>query len=516
MSTVQTKLKQLTVATTIAGFQFALPAIAADSTNTPPDNGSNSSASQAAEIEALKNEVQALAQKVDELEHQQQTPQAAPAASTSPSVADLDQKVRILERQREIDQENAAAVAKAQPKISLGQNGFTFSTADTNFVATFHGLVQMDSRTFFANPKLPTGTDGFLLRRARPIFSGTVFKDFDFNFTPEFGGSTVQIVDAYLNYRYDSLIQLELGKFKPPVGLEALQNEQYTSFNERSLVSDLLPYRDIGAELHGDLGGGILSYAAGIFNGSPDLNTTTVNTALNNGKAFDGRVFTQPFKGSSVIPLQGLGFGVAGTYQHDDHLTTELTPGYVTDGQEKFFTYGSNVFADGTHWRISPQGYYYYGPFSLLGEYAVSAQRVNGGTVTGAKPVTLENTAWEIDGGWVLTGEDAGYNGVTPLHPFSLHNGNWGAFQIVARYANLDVDNDAFHDGFASASTTGTFAASAAEARAWSVGLNWYLNRNVRVSTSFSRTDFTGGKGTGASVTAQPENVLFTRVQLAF
>ena len=61
MSTVQTKLKQLTVATTIAGLQFALPAIAADSTNTPPDNGSNSSASQAAEIEALKNEVQALA-----------------------------------------------------------------------------------------------------------------------------------------------------------------------------------------------------------------------------------------------------------------------------------------------------------------------------------------------------------------------------------------------------------------------------------------------------------------------
>jgi phosphate-selective porin OprO/OprP len=211
-----------------------------------------------------------------------------------------------------------------------------------------------------------------------------------------------------------------------------------------------------------------------------------------------------------------LGFGVAGTYEHDDHLTTELTPGYVTDGQEKFFTYGSNVFADGTHWRISPQGYYYYGPFSLLGEYAVSAQRVNGGTVTGAKPVTLENTAWEIDGGWVLTGEDAGYNGVTPLHPFSLHDGNWGAFQIVARYANLDVDHNAFTDGFASASTTGTFAASAAEARAWSVGLNWYLNRNVRVGTSFSRTDFSGGKGTGATVTAQPENVLFTRVQLAF
>ena len=107
MSTVQTKLKQLAVAT-VAGFQLTLPATAADSTNTPPDNGSGSNASQAAEIEALKQEIQALAQKVDALEHQQQTPPAAPAAPSSPSVADLDQKVRILERQREIDQENAA------------------------------------------------------------------------------------------------------------------------------------------------------------------------------------------------------------------------------------------------------------------------------------------------------------------------------------------------------------------------------------------------------------------------
>ena len=63
-------------------------------------------------------------------------------------------------------------------------------------------------------------------------------------------------------------------------------------------------------------------------------------------------------------------------------------------------------------------------------------------------------------------------------------------------------------------------ATSANSASAWSVGLNWYLNRNVLVKTSFSRTTFSGGGGAGvgapAIVTRQPENVLFTRVQLAF
>jgi len=83
---------------------------------------------------------------------------------------------------------------------------------------------------------------------------------------------------------------------------------------------------------------------------------------------------------------------------------------------------------------------------------------------------------------------------------------------LVARYAVLDVDDDTF-PLFANP------AASASEAKAWSVGLNWWLNKNVRLLTSFSHTDFEGG-GTGATapgtVTHQPENVLFTRVQLAF
>ena len=55
-----------------------------------------------------------------------------------------------------------------------------------------------------------------------------------------------------------------------------------------------------------------------------------------------------------------------------------------------------------------------------------------------------------------------------------------------------------------------------ADARAWSVGLNWYLNRNIRVNASYSHTSFTGGHGPTATVTAYPENVLFTRIQLSF
>ena len=451
-----TKLKQLTVAAVaaVAGAHFTLPALAADDTNTPPAqpgvpayaaDASGGNSADAAEIRALKQEVDVLVQKVNALE-QERSPQ-----QQTNQIQALDQQVRILQRERENDKDDAAALAKTQPKVSLGENGFSFSSANSNFVATLHGLIQADSRTFFADDKI-NGNDGFLLRRARPIFTGTVFHDFDFNFTPEFGGNvgTVQILDAYVNYHYNAALQLEAGKFKSPVGLEQLQPDYVTYFNERSILNNLIPNRDIGLELHGDLLAGAVSYAAGVFDGAPDYIGTTVNADADNDKAFAGRLFVQPFRPTNILPLQGLGFGVGGSYEVD-----------------------------------------------------------RGGTVTGAKQEEVQNTAWEVSAGWVLTGEDASYNGVTPRNPFNLHSGQWGAWQVVGRYGELNVDHDAFTDGFA-------LPGSASEANVWSAGLNWYLNKNIRVNASFSRTIFSLYKNESVPVTHNSENVLFTRVQLAF
>lgn len=492
------KLKPLTI-TALAGAQFAVSAYAAD---TPAANPT-----EADEIAALKKEIQALEQKVNSLE-QHQNPPAAPPPSAQ--VDALDQKVQILERERQDDQDAAATLAKSQPKFSLTQNGFSFSSADSNFVAQLHGIIQLDSRSFFQDGG-NNGTDGFLLRRARPVFTGTVFRDFDFNFTPDFGGSTVQIFDAFLNYHYNQALQLEAGKFKAPIGLEALQADRDILFNERALATDLVPNRDLGVELHGDLLGGAISYAAGLFNGDTDYNGTTVNTPLQDDKAGEGRLLFQPWKNTSVNALSGLGFGVAGSYlanHPQTNSTTGLTPGYTTDGQQKFFTYNAGVNASGQGWRLSPQGYYFYGPLGIQGEYVISDQRVS----LAKKSADLQNTAWEATGSWVLTGEDASYNGVTPLHPFDPHIGQWGALQVVARYAQLEVDGNTFKDGFASS------AKSADGADVWSVGLNWYLNRDIRADVSFSHTTFDGftGKAAPGVVQAQAENVLFTRFQIAF
>jgi phosphate-selective porin OprO/OprP len=509
LKTEKMKLNKIWLAT-ILGAQLAFTSLAADSTT---------DTNRDADIEALKQQLRELSQKVETLESQRATEQQAATNIANAQVQELDQKVRVLAREREIDQETAAAAAKTQPKLVVGPSGFSAISADSNFVFSLHGVVQVDSRTFFDDSEIKKN-DGFLLRRARPIFSGTLYRDFDFKFTPDFGGSTVQIFDAYGNYRYEPWLQLRAGKFKTPEGLEQLQEDVNTSFNERSLVTDLVPNRDVGLQFWGDIDGGVLSYAAGIFNGVGDAQNSS-NAAFENEVEFAGRLFTQPFKSSDISALQGFGFGVAGTSENGTSSASDLPSttggtlaGYTTDGQQQFFAYNpttGTVVANGEHWRLSPQGYYYYGPLSLLGEYAISDQGVRN-TATAAEAY-LHNTAWEISGGWVLTGENASFNGVTPLHPFDPHNGQWGALQVVARYEELNIDNAAF-PVFANPAT------SASGAQAWSAGLNWYLNKNIRVNASFSHTTFTGGGGAGttapAITTRQPENVFFTRVQLGF
>ena len=521
------KLNQL-IPVSFAGLLFFFPAWADDSAatnSTGPAPVAPAGSAEAAEIDALKREVQELEQKVKALEQEHAQSQAAAASTNQAQIQALDQKVRILSRQRELDQESATALAKTQPRLSLGANGFSLSSADTNFVIGIHGVVQVDSRTFQDNNNIP-GNSSILLRRARPIISGTVYHDFDFLFVPDFGNGTPgagssatapSIYDAYVNYRYSPAIQLQAGKFKAPVGLEQLQADIYTAFNERSLVTDLVPNRDLGFELHGDIAGGVLSYAAGIFNGVGDARNTS-NTSFQDNREFDGRLFLQPFKQSDLTALRNFGVGVGGSWGQASitntlglpNTTGGSQPGYFTEGQQQFFAYTNGVVAGNTHWRLSPQGYYYYGPLSLMGEYAISDQYVR----NGIHSANLQNTAWEITGGWVLTGEDATFTGVAPKHPFDPRNGQWGAFQVVGRYSELDIDDDAF-PFFANP------AVSASKAQAWSAGLNWYLNRNIRVNASYTRTTFTGGASSSpgtvpGSVTSHPEEVFFTRVQLAF
>lgn len=396
-----------------------------------------------------------------------------------------------------------AEAPKPGPSLSVGASGFSMRSADTNFTLRIRGLLQLDSRW---SDDEAVG-DSFLVRRARPILEGTVFRDFDFQFTPEFAGSSTSLRDAWLNYRYNDTLEFRVGKMKPPGSLERWQSAANTTFIERSLDSLLWPARDVGVMLHGELwsgdddttkslaAGGLANYAMGIFNGTGDARSGG-NTDFDNDKTVAGRLFIHPFLRTGLKPLQKLGVGISGTYGE-----MEGNPGLPDD-----FEYDGDVTADGLLWRVGPQAYWYWGPFGLLGEYSISSQRLEHETAP-FDSTHAENHAWHVTASWLLTGEDATFRAVAPRKNFDPRAGRWGALQFVARYSYLDIDDGLYPD-FADPAELPTRVEN------WGLGLNWYLNRNIRASFNYNHFDFKGGQSGGIEDIG--ENVFSTRLQLSF
>ena len=442
----------------------------------------------------------------------QQNGGAVPVASDSagkPSlearVDALDQEIRILQRLRELAADSAAAAAKdRQSSTANAKDGFSIKSADNKYSIRFRGYLQSDGRFFPRSEGVPV-VDNLLIRRARPIIEAAVGRYFEFRLMPDFGGTTPTIFDAYWDGKFTPEFTVRAGKFKPPVGLERLQSATDIVFAERGLPTNLVPSRDLGLQISGDISEGLLTYQVGVFNGVPDL--ANGGDDLSDAKDFAARVFVQPFRSGSFRPL-GLGIAASTGFERGSTTSSGL-PSYRTPGQQTLFRYNSsattpanNVYADGKRIRISPQGYYYTGPLGLMGEYVISQNEVT----RAGETAELEHTAWQGVGSYFLTGEKAGFRSPAPKRPFDLKEGGLGAVELIGRYGELSLDEASFP-------VYATLTSSVQKARAWGVGVNWHFTRAVKVGIDYERTTFSGGAATGDR---PAENTVIGRFQTSF
>jgi len=432
-------------------------------------------------------------------------PNTTRTQTTEDRLAELEQNQKVMQRQLEIEREQAAEKAKTAPLVTASaKEGFSLKSPDGEFSLRLRGLLQADSRVVDGrdDPKASDAT--FLLRRARPFFEGTVFKDIDFRIVPDFGEGKAALQDAYLDFKYIPEAKLQVGRYKVPFGIERLQSNADTLFTELALSGNLTPNYDLGITLHSEsLLDGKLSYAVGVFNGAVD--NGSIDSDVDGNKELAARVFATPWKGGGIALLDGLGIGFAATAgdKEGDATRGQYLPSYKTPGQQTFFKYRDDAFADGVSIRYSPQVYYSYGSFGLLAEYIVSSQDVT----RGANSDELQNTGWQVAASYVLTGEAASYKGVVPRKVFNPAANTWGAFEAVARVSQLDVDEDAFP-------TYADPAKYAESAKAWGLGLNWYWNKNVKWMFDYRHTAFDGGETGGRD--REAEDAVLIRAQLAF
>jgi phosphate-selective porin OprO/OprP len=176
--------------------------------------------------------------------------------------------------------------------------------------------------------------------------------------------------------------------------------------------------------------------------------------------------------------------------------------------------------------------------FFLGGEWAeFSADRQCGATVftggvcaaTGATAATLADhptfSGWFVEGTWIITGETkpytpsainnevGGFGNPVPSRPFSLNGNSWGAWELAVRYSSTDLN-------WRAAQTLNTATSQLAGVLGGkediiTLGLNWYLNRNVKFQVNDMIVSVHKGIASNLERDSQDLNVIGMRLQFA-
>lgn len=315
-----------------------------------------------------------------------------------------------------------------------------------------------------------SGDDGVLgediSTNRRKEFGFTLKKKGVYDATAQFDFQSRQWLDVFLRLETKALFGADYGKLrfgysKTPVGFEGITSARAPSFLETALpVQAVFAGRRTGIDWALERPNYILNFG---YYFSQDLQGD------NDGTMIGGRFAWTPVKADGHV----LHLGVAGSVEDPDDFTNGkgqhlepasrvrarpeagLTPVRLVDS-------GSLTKVD-TITRTGLEGLWINGPWSIQGEYlSVDVQR------DGFQDYTADG--FYVFGSWVLTGESRPYSGgnVNNIKP----KGDWGAWELLARYSTLDLNDGGVYGG---------------KEHDWTLGVNWYLTQHFKFQANYVR-----------------------------
>lgn len=499
-----------------------------------------------AEIQALKDQVQALAAKVDSLEAR-----AAPAAAAPPPPPPAPVAV--------IQTPPQASAPKPTTVVSIAGGHPSIQSADGQFVANLHGVMQFDAAGYFQDKAGPITSDfrrgaaatdtahardlssGSNFRRARIGIDGRAFGDWEYNLLFEYGGAGEEdaghIQEMWAQYSGLKPFHIRIGAFPPSVGLEDQGSTNGSLFLERPAVSDIArslaggDFREAG-EIWGGTDRWYVSAAvSGRTVGVVNSQATGVAQPFDSALGFLGRAAFAPVKTNDLL----IELGVHGSYVDRVvdaggpdaaasavryPISFQERPELRVDGTRLISTGSLNARHAST---LGLEASALFHSLFLQSEYEhFQIERLN--PAAGVSDPDFHG--WYVEGGWTITGEKRRFDpgsfawSASPVdHPFSLANGTWGAFELTGRYSDINLN---YHAGALGTAPTPD-AVRGGEQEIWTVGMNWYPNtfykfmfdyQDVRIRRlSPSATSFQ--TPTGAEI-GQHYQAIMLRSQFAF
>lgn len=419
------------------------------------------------------------------------------------------------------------AVDQAQPAkkdaapLTAGWNGehFFIRSPDGLFSLSPYGYVDDDYRAYKGDG---APADTFVLRRARFGFQGNYGSHFDFALLTDAASTSGSVVrDVYLNVRIRPEFQFQAGQFKVPFAQEGGTGATNLDFIERGFQAMLYPsaasaFRSPGAAVHGDLGGGMVQYWIGGFNGK---GYALVNTT--NQPEVIGRLRFYPWRKTNSKWLKDLAFGGAIDRARSRGLSGDQSfNGTLPDQAYDFFP---QFAINGPIQRYNGEFTYLHNSFALRGEYDqlnMSRNNVGSEQAGGLGFLSLPSIiakAWDVSATYMLTGEKQPENGTPRVHhplfgpdtPGGKGRG-LGAWGVGIRFTGIQANEPGANLlNYYTPGYVPTFDYRTDEITA---GLSWYPNYWVKYSVNLAVDQLKQPSTIGAI----PQNYYVVLQQLQF
>jgi phosphate-selective porin len=336
---------------------------------------------------------------------------------------------------------------------------------------------------------LPTTPDTFFLNKARFGLKGKVTKYFQYEVERDMR-RTFSIAheyhpwkDNYVDITVHPLLQVKVGKFKIPFGMEENLSDDRQDFALKSRVSDVLdPSRERGVMLHSSfLKSSRLEYQIGVFR--YDGEGSDIHGVPTGGRTYAGRLGGQPLRSLKRLPktIRHVYAGVAAT-------RGGLIAGLNGVNGQTFsgFTYFDHFYVRGDRMRFGTEFAWAEGPFGIKAEYIHMSEERKQQGIRGEDLPDKISRGWYVMGSWTALGKMKS-NG-RPKDPFLTGHG-FGAVELFARFDVVSFYSDG-GSGLPSRSPRAPNILPNSE-RTWTVGPTWYLNHFLKIQANAQRERLT-------------------------
>jgi len=315
------------------------------------------------------------------------------------------------------------------------------------------GTIQVDATYINDDTAELIPGSGTEVRRARLYIEGQHDENWKYKLRVGFEENNLSVKDAYMN---NSDTGLKIGLFKPPFSIDEMTSSKFITFMEQALPNAFKPGRRIGVAYHRYTNK--INFNAGIFGqGSAD------GDSGDEGFGASTRITSPVIQTNSQ--LMHLGFNLSIENPEDDtnnSVSFDARPeSHITDNIVDTGTISNidNIIRSGIEFSFVKKS------------FSIQAETITVQLTKNDNSNDLVFNGSYIYASWFITGEQRPYKASKGTYGRIIPiNASTGAWELAARFSDINLNDDIINGGEASNTT---------------IGINWYSTKKTRFSMNF-------------------------------